>query len=275
MIKNFIFFLIFLFVLSGFSEAVLIERRRPQFQKEHGYYIIPAPYSLPGHGQGLAIAAVTTNISNTYTDIYGFALTGDLAGFGGAVADIHLVPETLILDLNAERFNKAKIANYSQRGRRFEIYGGGYDFGSRIERIRDNSGKIILEAENSATGGIQIWILGTRLDITDDYSDPRKGFRFDVSGWWSPPKRSASPDYYILDYNATAYIPIGIRNTWIFNYFRSDAHIIRKGETDRTAIEQEQGLACSSIADPEKQKLCLQVIDNTIAANTYGTASGL
>ena len=304
MIKNLIFSLIFLFITSGFSEALLIERRRPQFQKEHGYYIIPAPYSLPGHGQGLAIAAVTTNISNTYTDVYGFALTGDLAGFGGAVADIHLVPETLILDLNAESFNKAKITNYSQRGmrsekndftlldltdinffgtrltstffeRRFEIYGGGYDFGSRIERIRDNSGKIILEAEDSATGGAQIWILGTRLDITDDYSDPRKGFRFDVSGWWSPPKRSASPDYYILDYNATAYIPIGIRNTWIFNYFRSDAHIIRKGETDRTAIEQEQGLACSSIADPEKQKLCLQVIDNTIAANTYGTASGL
>jgi len=112
--------LLLLFILCGFSEAAMPERRRPQFQKESGYYIIPTPYSLPGIGQGLALGAVVTNISNTYTDAYGFALTGDLSGFGGAVADIHLIPETLILDLNAENLSRARVTNYSQRGMKSE-----------------------------------------------------------------------------------------------------------------------------------------------------------
>lgn len=297
-------FLVFLLIPSGFSEASMPERRRPQFQKESGYYIIPIPYSLPGIGQGLALGAVVTNIYDTYTDAYGFALSGDLAGFGGAVADIHLIPETLILDLNAENLSRARVTNYSQRGmksekddftlldlgdinflgarltstffdRRLEIYGSGYTSSSRLERIRDNSGKTILEAENPESGSSQTYVLGTRIDITDDYTDPRKGFRLDISGWWSPPRRVKAPDYYIMEYNATAYIPIGERSTWVFNYFRSAANIIRKGGTDRTTIEQEQGLDCSSIADPKQKRFCQQVIDNTIAANTYGTASTL
>ena len=296
--------LLLLFILCGFSEAAMPERRRPQFQKESGYYIIPTPYSLPGIGQGLALGAVVTNISDTYTDAYGFALTGDLAGFGGAVADIHLIPETLILDLNAENLNRARVTNYSQRGmksekddftlldlgninfygvrltstffdRRIEIYGSGYTSSSRLERIRDNSGKTILEAENPESGSSQTYVLGTRVDITDDYTDPRKGLRLDISGWWSPPRRVKAPDYYIMEYNATGYIPISERSTWVFNYFRSAANIIRKGETDRTMIEQEQGLDCGSIEDPKQKRFCQQVIDNTIAANTYGTASTL
>ncbi|MBI3583341.1 MAG: hypothetical protein HY096_05240 [Nitrospinae bacterium] len=280
------------------------ERRRPQFQKESGYYIIPTPYSLPGIGQGLALGAVVTNIYDTYTDAYGFALTVDLAGFGGAVADIHLIPETLILDLNAENLNRARVTNYSQRGmksekddftlldlsdinflgtrltsiffdRRFEIYGSSYSSSSRLERIRDNSGKTILEAANPEAGSSQTYVLGTRIDITDDYTDPRKGLRLDISGWWSPPRRVKAPDYYIMEYNATAYIPIGERSTWLLNYFRSAANIIRKGETDRTMIEQEEGLNCSSIADPKQKRFCQQVIDNVIAANTYGTSTTL
>jgi hypothetical protein len=296
--------LLLLFIVSDFSEATMPERRRTQFRKESGYYIIPTPYSLPGIGQGLALAAVVTNIKDTYTDAYGFALTGDLAGFGGAVADIHLIPERLILDLNAENLSRARVTSYGQRGmksekndftlldvgdinfygarltstffeRRFEVYGSGYTFGSRLERIRDNSGKTILEAENPESGSSQTYILGTQIDITDDYTDPRKGLRLDMSGKWSPPRRARAADFYIMEFNASGYIPIGERSTWAFNYFRSAANIIRKGETDRSLIEQEQGLDCGSISDPSQQRFCQQVIDNTIAANTYGTASSL
>lgn len=56
MTARFVFLLSLLLLLSAPSEAgSLPERRRPQFQTEAGYYIIPAPYSLPGVGQGFAL----------------------------------------------------------------------------------------------------------------------------------------------------------------------------------------------------------------------------
>ena len=45
-----------------------------------------------------------------------------------------------------------------------------------------------------------------------------------------------------------------------------------QGETDPAKLEQEQGLNCSTATDPA---LCLQVIDNMIANNKYGTATSL
>src|SRR3989338_1605378 len=228
--------LLLLFILCGFSEAAMPERRRPQFQKESGYYIIPTPYSQPG--------------MKSEKDDFTLLDIGDINFYGAR--------------LTSTFFN-----------RRLEIYGSGYASSSRLERIRDNSGKTILEAENPESGSSQTFVLGTRLDITDDYSDPRKGFRLDISGWWSPPRRVKAPDYYIMEYNATGYIPIGERSTWVFNYFRSAASVIRRGETERTMIEEEQGLDCGSIEDPKQKRFCQQVIDNTIAANTYGTASTL
>jgi hypothetical protein len=66
---------------------------------------------------------------------------------------------------------------------------------------------------------------------------------------------------------------MGRISTWVFNYFRSDAHVLRQGETDFTTIEQETGLNCS---DPsltlEEQQECIDVVNGIKAANTYGTA---
>ena len=110
----------------------------------------------------------------------------------------------------------------------------------------------------------------------DDYYDPRKGFRLDVGRWWSPPARSSDPDYYRIEYNATAYLPLGKHSTWLFNYFRSDAHVDRKGETNPLVIEKEQGLNCSDPALTAQEKAdCDSIISNIIAGNTYGTATGL
>jgi hypothetical protein len=78
-----------------------------------------------------------------------------------------------------------------------------------------------------------------------------------------------------MDYNATAFIPMGKRSTWAFNYFRSDAYVMRTGERDRAKIDEELGLDCGTIVDPVEQKKCNQFIDNTIAANTYGTVGSL
>jgi outer membrane protein assembly factor BamA len=118
-------------------------------------------------------------------------------------------------------------------------------------------------------------ILGTRFDLTDDYYDPRRGFRLDVSRWHSPPDDLGS-DYYVMEYNTSAYVPIGRRSTLALNYFRSDAHVDRQGEIIESEIEKDIGVDCSlyPIDSPERTA-CDQVVENIRLNNTYGTASSL
>ena len=280
---------------------IVPDRRKPQFQYDPGYYVFPMPYSIPGVGDGVGVVGMALNMGGSATDLYGFALAGGLGGAGIGVADIHLVPQTLILDFTAINFNKSTVTNYGQRGmdtdkydysylqfgnyhfagarltstffeRRFEVYGGGYKIGSELDNILDQDKNTILEVQDPPAWRTNVWGVGVRADLTDDYSDPRRGFRMDVSRWWSPPPGSSYPDFYRIEYNVTAYLPLGKRSTWLFNYFRSDAHVVRQGETDRSVIEQEQGLNCSTSTDPQR---CNEVIDTIIAQNTYGTASSL
>lgn len=280
------------------------DRRKDQFPTGQGYYIFPSPYSIPGVGYGAALIGIGMNLVDTHTDVFGFALAGDISGGGAGVTDIHLVPRMLILDLTTIRFNEATVTNYSARGmespkhdftymqfgsyqfgggrltatfldRRFEVYGGGYRLTGELDKILDNQGNTILDIADPTPWRTSVFGIGSRIDLTDDYSDPRRGVRVDVGRWWSPPVKDSDPDYYRMEYNVTAYVPLGKRSTWVFNAFRSDAHVVRPGETDRDVIAQEQGLDCGSLTDPAEQASCEQIIDNIVAANLYGTASGL
>ena len=68
---------------------------------------------------------------------------------------------------------------------------------------------------------------------------------------------------------------MGKRSSWVFNYYRSDAHVLKEGETDYDLLADQMGLDCSVLTDPSKQHECESVIHNTLAANKYGTASSL
>lgn len=289
-------------VSAGISTDIPLvpERRKPQFSTHFAYAVFPYPYSLPGIGKGLSLVGGAMNIADTYMDAYGMLFTGDVRGGALGVADIHLIPRTLILDVGYGTVSEATIQSFSQRGmntekndyrliefgdteyyggrmtatffdRRFEVYGAWYEGAMKLKSIRDKDGNIIVEAQNSHRERGHNTLFGTRLDLTDDYADPRRGFRIDVTRTQTPP-RDSGPDYYVMDYNTTAYIPIGRRSTWAFNFLRSDAVVTRQGETDRAKLKLEQGLDCSTATDPV---LCEQVIDNMIANNKYGTATQL
>ena len=295
---------IVLLALCGTADAALVpERRRPQFQTEPGYAIFPYPYSLPGIGMGIGVVGGAMNINNTYTDVYGMVFGGDVQGVAAGVADVHVVPRTLILDLGGSDISTVTIRSYGQRGmgsdkhdfslaelsdtnyqgarltstfldRRFEIFGAYYGGSSVLKRIRDKDGNIIIEAQNPSKGRGQTTIIGTRLDLTDDYQDPRRGLRLDLSRSLSPP-RDSGPDFFVTDYSATAYVPLGRRSTWAFNYLRSDAHVERQGETDPAVVEKQQGLNCGAIVDPVQRQFCTDEVNSTVANNTFGTASSL
>jgi hypothetical protein len=292
------------FIMSGLSEAEIIpERRKPQFQNELGYYIFPTPYIIPGIGEGFSFFAIANNIGGTYTDIGAGVSTGTFKGYAIGASSIHLVPRMLILDAGYGKTSSGMVRSYSQRGmatnkndftlvefgdaagyagrltatffdRRFEIYGAGADGTSKLKSIRDREGDVIIEAANAEKTRSQFTALGILCDVTDDYSDPRRGLRLDIRRSWSPPK-DHSADYYVISYNTTAYFPVGRRSTWVFNYARADAVVTTMGETDRNKIAQTQGLKCDTLIDPEQKLLCEQVIDSTVAANTYGTVSPL
>lgn len=291
------------FIMSGESEAEIIpERRKPQFQNEPGYYIIPTPYKIPGMGVGFSLLGFAYNIDGTYTDVGAGVATGAVHAYGLGASSIHLVPRTLILDAGYGKTSSATIRSYNQRGmatnkndytlvefgdaaayggrltatffdRRFEIYGAGYEGTSTLKSIRDRQADVIIEAANADKKRYQSTVLGILCDVTDDYSDPRKGLRLDIRRSWSPPKDHAA-DYYVMNYNTTAYFPVGRRSTWVFNYARADAVVTTMGETDPNKIADTQGLKCDTL-NTEQRLLCEQVINSTVAANTFGTVSSL
>jgi hypothetical protein len=285
------------------DDSLIPERRRPQFQTEFGYAVFPFPYSLPGIGSGLSVVGGAMNVAGTHMDAYGVAFGGDVKGLALGVADIHLVSERLILEIGAGSISRVQVNNYDKRGmdsdedeytvveisdadsagaqlvatffnRRFEVYGARYTFASRLDRVRDRDGNVIIEAENPPKDSGGQSIVGLHIDLTDDYQDPRRGVALEISGWHTP-KRGIGSEYWVVDYNATAYLPIGRRSTWAFNVFRSDADVTERGETDPAVVADELGLDCASIDDAAQRELCFNLIDNVVADNTYGTASSL
>lgn len=285
------------------DSSSLPDRRKDQFPNSFGYALFPYPYSLPGLGSGLSLVGGAMNINNNYLDAYGLVFSGDVKGGAIGVGDIHIIPKTLILEVGASDINKAAFTNYSSRGmdsdendytiaeiantsavggrliatyfdRRLEFFYAYYNFDSELDSILDRHGDTIIEAQNSSSGKNETHILGITLDLTDDYSDPRKGSRFELSRWSNPGEQGSS-EFSVWDLSISAYIPLGARSTWAFNYFQSDAHVNRKGETNRADVEARMGLDCASIGDANLQRLCDDNIDNQIANNIHGTAGAL
>ncbi len=279
------------------------ERRKPQFETETGYAVFPFPYSLPGIGSGLTAVGGVSNAFNSYTDIYAVLLGGDIQGAALGVSEIHAVPQHLFFDVGYSDISKGVFRSYNERGmdsdpkhftdievssvrayggrmtgsflqRRLELYAARYLFGVTVESIRDKDGNIILKAEDGfkLRGGQNIF--GGRVDLTDDFSDPRRGLRVDTSGWHAP-KRGNGPEYTLVDINTTAYLPMGKRSTLALNYLKSDAYVQREGLTDRAAVAGELGFDCAAIADAGDRQNCEEYIDNVVAANRHGSASNL
>lgn len=281
------------------------ERRKDQFSKDPGYYLIPIPYSLPGVGEGFLLGGSYNNIADTHSDLIGFILTGDIEGGGLVSLDNHLISNRLILDLSAQYLSKAAIRNYNQRGmagdkddysvlniedneyyalrltgtwyeRMFEVYGGVLSGKTNLKQISDKDGNAFQTSTGASDNRSTLYTLGLRFDLTDDYQDPRRGVRYQFSRWWDDREGQTTSKFYQTEHNITGYVPIGKRSTIALNVFKADATVTRTGETDFATIESQQGLNCSDASlSASEQNQCEQVVNNIIANNTYGTVSSL
>ncbi len=301
--KYFLFFLLNILLLVFISPGQAMERRRDQFMKEPAHYLVPVPISYPGIGEGFAAIGVNANAHDSYNDYAVFVLGGDFEGFGGVATDMHLIEKTLIAEVAFEKLNKVAIFSYNGRGmdnhkddynvfelddvesttarlrgtfqnRMFELQALMVNHEVHMSALRDKDGNLIRDTRNSEMIEQQYLMFGFQFDWTDDYQDPRKGIRYDISRWEGNESTSGSPDYYQLEHNLTAYIPIGRISTWAFNYFRSDAYVERVGETDFATVAARMDLDCSGLSGAQ-QLQCQQAVYNTIAHNRYGTAASM
>ncbi|MGK5091343.1 hypothetical protein WDW89_04910 [Deltaproteobacteria bacterium TL4] len=303
MVKSIVAFIL-IYMVS--TTAFAIERRKDQFLREPGYFVFPAPYSLPGLGSGIAFIGTATNVAGSITDVYGLLLTGDVEGRGFGIAEIPLFTEMLILDLTKENIDKASVNFYSKRGmdtekddysvaeisntnfeavrlaltffeRRFDLIAFFYNNQYQLDRIRDQNGDILLEITEAEPQKSTTMSGGVMLDLTDDRQDPRVGLRVELNQFDSKSEEEDenSPDYYVEEINVTVYLPIDI-HTWVFNYYSADAVVTKEGETDRDKLAVLLGLSCEGMTDAASLAQCEKVRDetlnNTIAANKYGTA---
>lgn len=293
-------FFLFLYPASG---SALFERRKEQFLSEPSYLILPLPYSIPGIGSGLMFMGLAGNFLDTHMDIYGLGISGDAGGSIIGLDDIHLISETLIVKLFYQDLNKASVKNYDKRGmdtkqdehtqlelnkvvgregqilltlfdRRLELFAGTYNQEASITTIRDSEGELIREFPEPFVSKSESTVQGIRIDFTDDYQDPKKGIRFEATLRPNPPdKVGVDPDFNVLNKSLSLYLPIGNDHTWAFNFFTSDALVLREGETDPAAIRSELGLNCQT------NSACLEVeqelVDMFTAARKYGTAQDL
>lgn len=298
----------FLFASAALAYEIP-ERRRDQAQTTPGYILTPAAANIPGIGFTYGILGSFFNVNNFETDFLGFKFFGDLSGQGIGVIDMFVLPnapDLLTVNVFWNDFDRVTIETY-RRGiksdkedrnivelkrfdvsyaqlnlrlfeRRLQLNAAGNRQRSRLGSIRDKKGDIITEGSGDAIDAFSRSV-GAVVDLADDRADPRDGIQMEVYRYDRPDPGKPEPYFYIMDYNLLYYYPVGAFSTWGFNAYRSDAVIIREGETDEAKIKQNLGFNCDQIGDPTQQASCSKVesqyVDETKSGHLHGTATPL
>ncbi|MFW2373568.1 MAG: BamA/TamA family outer membrane protein [Gammaproteobacteria bacterium] len=299
---------IILFMLAitntAYATDWISERRKSQFPDESAYLLVPLPYSMPGIGDGAFLMANFSNLANTTTDAYMIKVVGDAQGYAYQIDELPIIAEHLFLKLYQHDIDRAAVNQYDIRGmdnthennysildislaksstidinlsfydRRLNFYYSHIENKFTLSAIRDFEGNLITQLDKPYSDSDTQKSYRFALDLTDDYLDPRQGFRFSISYLDRPANASKDPDFYALDYKILTYLPMGENNTLVFNYYQSDAHVRTPGDTDPDNIRTEIGLNCD-ISDSECLRAEQQLVDNLIRERSLGTATNL
>ncbi|MFC1588911.1 hypothetical protein ACFL3P_01420 [Pseudomonadota bacterium] len=287
-----------------FSYDWIPERRKDQNPTQPAHLIVPLPYSKPGIGDGFVLMGTVSNVAETTADITGLFVTGDADGSIINGSEVPLFSDILFLDFYLQNINRAAISNYSIRGisntsaddftildisvadeinlefnltfyqRRLNFYYSYRDFEYQVDAIRDHDGALITTLGEPFTNADKSDSFRASVDLTDDYLDPRKGLRFDVTYQDHKANNINEPDFYTLNYKILGYLPMGKIDTLVLNYFQSDAHVQRQGNTDPDSIRAELDMNCAP-ADAQCLAAEQELVDNFINARTHGTSSAL
>jgi len=305
---NFLIFssrLAILLLISGVSFADVTERRRDQFGRDFSYYVYPIAGEIPGLGKAAGLGASVLNMGGTDTDFTGYYVRGDFNATGAALLDYHLLPQRLVFDVGYNDFMVAPVA-YS-RGinsdpldviypkaegayllgqstltfdqRRYELFIRKMSGRSRLLGVLDKDGQSFTGIDTDWKNYNSVSVGGS-IDLTDDRLDPHKGLRFELNSRLPTNSGGAdSSEYFVNDYNFTAFLPMRKWDTLAFNIFHSRAYVTREGLTDYTLLQQRYGLNCIQYPPGPAYNSCVtteaKFLANTLANNQYGTATAL
>ena len=279
----------------------LPDRRKDQFPVEPAHLFVPLPYSYPGIGDGFFLIANMSNIANSTADGVLIGVVGDATGAVLQGDEIPIIEKQLFFNVHLRDINRAIVNNYEIRGMdgsdefslldvtradearvelKYTIFERRLNFlithnkgRFALNAIRDKDGNIIKLLNESFTVEESSTSFAVSLDYTDDYLDPRRGFRFGLTYADVDAVDADDPEFYRLDYNALFYIPYSQNDVLVLNYYQSDAHVKEIGTTNPLDIQADLNLQCG--ADPACLNVEQQLIQNEINANTNGTATSL
>lgn len=286
---------------------VLIDRRRDQYPPNFGYFVYPIATEIPGLGAAKGGGATFVNVANTDTDLTGFYIDGDFHAAGFTALNTHLIPRHLIfdvglyeyqvafkqfdrgLDSSKDKFIYPEVEGHGGTAqltltffdKRLDFYSRFTQQSNRVIQIHDSTGENnYLPQDGGEKATQQLLTVGVNIDLTDDRQDPRRGFRIEAN------RKELVSDvdpifssFRVYDTNLTAYIPVGRKDTWVWNLFGSRTKLIRQGSTDYAELQGRFGLSCGAIADPAARAGCegaeSQYINSILDNNRYGTSNPL
>ncbi len=277
------------------------ERRKDQFPVEPAHLFVPLPYSYPGIGDGFFLIGNMSNIAGSTADGVVIGVVGDATGAVIQGDEIPIIDKQLFLNVHFRDINRAIVNNYEIRGmdgsNEYNLLDVTRADQNRVElkytmldrrlnfsmvynnerfalaAIRDKDGNIIQQLSEPFTGEDSSTTFAFNVDFTDDYLDPRRGFRFGLTYADVKADDVDDPEFYRLDYNALFYIPYSQNDVLVVNYYQSDAHVEEMGNTNPADIQADLNLQCGT--DPACLEVEQQLILSTINANTNGTATSL
>lgn len=283
--------------------AIEMERRKDQFENTPGYLIIPAPYNYPGIGGGMMLVAYAGNTLETSTDLVLVTFSGEAEGYFSFINEVFVVPDYVYLNLNRMHITSFGVNNYSSRGmesekddytifvgdkyiqnnaelaltlfeRRLEVSVGTFNSVGRLKEIRDSEGELITKIEDPEDFNTRSNRIRTRFDLTDDFNDPRSGLRVVLTGNQQFAEEPGSPEFNVMSYDISYFIPFLKDSTWGFNLYRSDAYVTKEGDTDLEGLQLAGGIQqCSYVPDSAScEKAITEDAQNTYNSNKNGTS---
>ena len=288
------------FTATAFS--ITFERRQDQFDKTPGLFVVPAPYAIPGIGNGLFVIGYLGNIAETSADVFGMGFVGDGQGFFASVDELFVIPEWSYLALTQGRMARFGQNVYSSRGMKsekndFNIYVGedftfynfevvfthferrielayGFNGGNgKFVEIKDYEGELVQKLGSPIEVDFAQKHVQLKIDLTDDYGDPRDGLNIRILRDRFPSVNQGAA-FDSMTFALTYYLPIPENNTWAFHYFRSDARVRQEGNTDLESLKTTQGFyACGGYAACEAATL--KSAQNRLNANKNGSSKSL
>ena len=264
MFRHVILALLFLFLWSSTTYAILFERRKT-FESEISWFVYPVVGSIPGVQDFYGLGGTVSGIGGSESDITLVSLKGDAEYFDDdfqidilSIFDIPLFTSHLTFSWFSTKIRNAGwpegergivsdpesmyyllATNVDASGgelsfnvleNQLELYYGYSDASVKPYGLVDPNGTFYNAQNSGIIESPRGYRYGLYIDDTDNRRDPRIGYRFQYEKWGQPSSRAGNSEYFQEDYNISGYLPIldEGKGVLVLNQFFGSSTVIKK-----------------------------------------------